>query len=295
MKKNVLAKVPLIAVAALPMTLGLVFAQTSANNAQAPQRVQPLQPGQQSQQGHTQQGQTQRGQQNGQRQQSGTNYADVFLQKLAAQLGISVDKLKAAAQAASKSTIDQGVKAGDFPADMAQNMTQRLQDNPFALAGGRGGHGGGRGGHGDGDFGGRGGRGGDFQGSQQGQQMGRDGAGRTGGARGGAGQVVTAAVAKALRLTEQQLFTQLQNGQTVAQLAQAKGISTATLHTAAVNALKTGLAAQVKAGRLTQAQADQMIAQAQADPNFGLNFGRGGRGNGGPRGQTDTQGDAITG
>ena len=217
----------------------------------------------------------------------------MFIQKLAAQLGITVEKLKAAATAASKSTIDQGVKAGDFPADMAQNMTQRLQDDPFALAGGRGGRGGhGMHGDGDGDFGsGRDGPDGRFQGSQPGQQ------GQMG--RGGLGQAVTAAVAKALGLTEQQLFTQLQGGQTVAQIAQARGISTATLHTAAVEALKTGLATDVKAGRLTQAQADQRIAQAQADANFGLNFGRGGRG-GGPRGQTNdtpdtAQDDALTG
>lgn len=285
MKKNALASLPLIAVAALPLTVGLVFAQTSGT-AQAPQRVQPLQPGQSSQ-GQNQQGQTQQNQ----RQQSGTNYGDVFIQKLAAQLGITVEKLKAAATAASRSTIDQGVKAGDFPADMAQNMTQRLQDDPFALAGGRGG----RGGHGmhgdrDGDFGsGRDGPDGRFQGGQSDQRMGRD----------SLGQAVTAAVAKALGLTEQQLFTQLQGGQTVAQIAQARGISTATLHTAAVEALKTGLATDVKAGRLTQAQADQRIAQAQADANFGLNFGRGGRG-GGPRGQTNdtpdtAQGDAMTG
>lgn len=300
MKKNALASLPLIAVAALPLTVGLVFAQTSGT-AQAPQRVQPLQPGQssqnQNQQGQNQQGQTQQNQ----RQQSGTNYGDVFIQKLAAQLGITVEKLKAAATAASKSTIDQGVKAGDFPADMAQNMTQRLQADPFALAGGRGGRGGhGMHGDGDGDFGGRDGPDGRFQGGQQGQ-MGQPQPGQSGQRMGrdGLGQAVTAAVAKALGLTEQQLFTQLQGGQTVAQIAQARGISTATLHTAAVEALKTGLATDVKAGRLTQAQADQMIAQAQADANFGLNFGRGGRG-GGPRGQTNdtpdtAQGDAMTG
>lgn len=299
MKKNALASLPLIAVAALPLTVGLVFAQTSGT-AQAPQRVQPLQPGQSSQ-NQNQQGQTQQNQ----RQQSGTNYGDVFIQKLAAQLGITVEKLKAAATAASKSTIDQGVKAGDFPADMAQNMTQRLQDDPFALAGGRGGRGGhGMHGDGDGDFGsGRDGPDGRFQGGQPGQQgqMGQPQPGQSGQrmGRGGLGQAVTAAVAKALGLTEQQLFTQLQGGQTVAQIAQARGISTATLHTAAVEALKTGLATDVKAGRLTQAQADQRIAQAQADANFGLNLGRGGRG-GGPRGQTNdtpdtAQGDALTG
>ncbi|RJF73395.1 hypothetical protein D3875_19440 [Deinococcus cavernae] len=292
MKKDVLARLPLIALAALPLTVGLVVAQTSSSaSPSAPQRVQPLQPGQRNQQ-------TQPNQQVQPRQQSGTNYADVFLQKLAAQLGISVDRLKAAAQAAGKSTLEQGVKAGDFPAEMAQHMTQRLQDDPFALAGGRGGHGqrGGRG-HDD-NFGGPGNAQG-FQGNPSDQQMGRGSADRGGadrqGARGGFGQAVTAAVARALNLTEQQLFTQLQGGQSVAQLAQARGVSTATLHTVAVNALKTQLQADVSAGRLTQAQAAQMVTQAQADPNFGLNFGRGGRRGQDDQGDTETPGDTTMG
>lgn len=142
-------RLPLIAWAALPLTLGLAFA---AQNQ--PQRVQPVQPGQ-TQPGQTQpapgtpgipQGQRGQGQLGQERQGSGTNYADVFLQKLAAQLGVSVDKLKAAAVAAGGATIDQGVKAGDFPSDRAAEMKQRLNENPFAFGhggpGGRGGHGG---------------------------------------------------------------------------------------------------------------------------------------------------------
>lgn len=294
MKNEKFARLPLIALAALPLTVGLVFAQTTgatgANTAQAPQRVQPLQPGQQH-------GNRQQNQNATPRQQSGTNYSDVFIQKLAAGLGISVDKLRAAAASASKSTIDQGVKAGDFPADLAQNMTQRLQDNPFAFAGGRGGPGGPggmRGAHGDDDFG-RGGRGGEAQGQrgnqpgghQPGNQNGNQQGERLGGPRGEVGQAINAAVAKALGLSEQQLMTELQGGKTIAQLAQSKGVSTAAIHTAAVSALKTQLAADVKAGRLSQAQADQMLQQAQADANFGLNFGRGGRG--GDRGNTNGQ------
>jgi hypothetical protein len=233
---------PLIAWAALPLTVGMVLAQTGtaqdpATQAQA-QRVQPAQPGATS---PAQPRQAQPG--------TGTNYADVFLQKLAAQLGITLDKLKAAATAAGTATIDQGVRAGDFTADQAAFMKQNLAQNPLGLAGGRG-------------FGGPG--------------------GRHGGLRAG-GPAVTAAVARALGLTEQQLVTELQAGKTIAQLAQAKGVSTASLHAAAVAALKTALAAEVTAGRLTQAQADQMIQQAQADANFGLTpggpgLGRGGRG-----------------
>lgn len=135
-------RLPLIAWAALPLTLGLAFA---AQNQ--PQRVQPVQPGQtQVQPAPGTPGIPQQGGARGERpQQSGTNYADVFLQKLAAQLGVSVDKLRAAAVAAGSATIDQGVKAGDFPSDRAAEMKQRLNENPFAFGhggpGGRGGHG----------------------------------------------------------------------------------------------------------------------------------------------------------
>lgn len=134
-------RLPLIAWAALPLTVGLAFAAQ-------PQRVQPVQPGQ-AQQSQTQPAPglpAQPGAAQGQPgSQSGTNYGDVFLQKLAAQLGITVDKLKAAAIAAGSATIDQGVKAGDFPSDRAAEMKQRLNENPFAFGGrgpgGRGGHG----------------------------------------------------------------------------------------------------------------------------------------------------------
>lgn len=163
--KNLFRKTPLIALAALPLTVGAVLAQQSSAAAvnpttQAqPQRVQPAQPGQRNQSGTGQPTQRQQG--------SGTNYADVYLQKLAAGLGISLDRLKAAALAAGNATIDQGVKNGDIAANRAADMKTRLKDNPFGLLGGRGMGG-------PGGPGGRGMRGPD----------GRDG-GRDGGPRGG--------------------------------------------------------------------------------------------------------------
>ena len=133
-------RLPLIAWAALPLSIGLAFAAQ-------PQRVQPVQPGQTQQPGQPGQNLDQPGipqnqndrNQNGQRpaalQGSGINYADVFLQKLAAQLGIGVDRLRAAATAAGSATIDQGVQAGDFPSDRAAEMKGRLNENPFAFGG----------------------------------------------------------------------------------------------------------------------------------------------------------------
>ncbi|EYB69829.1 hypothetical protein DEIPH_ctg001orf0045 [Deinococcus phoenicis] len=228
--------------AALPLTAGLVFAAgTSATNPQPPQRVQPAQPGQTGAQPAQTRPQA----------QTRTHYADVFLQKLAAQLGISVDRLRAAATSAGNATIDQGVQAGDIPQDRAADLKARMKDAPLNFG-----------------FGGRHGRGGPGAGPV-GERGPRTGAG---------GPALTAAVAQALGLSEQALRQQLQQGQTVAQIAQARGVGTQTVRNAALAALKTQLAAQVQAGRLTQAQADQMLARAQADANFGLEFGRGGRG-----------------
>lgn len=146
--KMIFRKTPLIVLAALPLTLGAVLAQQSAPvtaaadataQAQQPrtQRVQPAQP----------------------RAQSGTNDGDVYLQKLAAGLGISLDTLKAAALAAGNATIDQGVKNGDIASNRAADMKTRLKDNPFGLlrGGGRGGPDGGPGGRGMHGPGGRGG------------------------------------------------------------------------------------------------------------------------------------------
>lgn len=151
--KNQLNRLPLIALAALPLTVGLVFAQqgsasTAADTtgtditAQAPQRVKPAQPGQ------TQNSQTQNGQTQGQQDRaarSGTNYTDTFLKNLAAQLNTTPEKLKAAALKAGTTTIDAAVKAGDIPADRAADMKTRLAENPFAFGGrgpgGRGDHG----------------------------------------------------------------------------------------------------------------------------------------------------------
>ncbi|MBB6017105.1 hypothetical protein ACFP9V_22905 [Deinococcus radiopugnans] len=147
--KTIFRKTPLIALAALPLTVGAVLAQqagtaTASATAQAQtQRVQPTQPGQRNQTPGGTSTQTVP------TTQSGTNYADVYLQKLAAGLGISLDKLKAAALAAGTATIDQGVKAGDIASNRATEMKTRLATNPFGMLGrGMGGHGGGRGMHG---------------------------------------------------------------------------------------------------------------------------------------------------
>lgn len=139
--KNIFRKTPLIALAALPLTVGAVLAQQSstatanpATQAQ-PERVEPAQLGQRNQ---NQQNRSGTGQQTQRQQGSGTNYADVYLQQLSAGLRISLDKLKAAALAAGNATLDQGVKSGDIAANRAADMKTRLKVHPFGLLSGRG-------------------------------------------------------------------------------------------------------------------------------------------------------------
>ena len=71
-----------------------------------------------------------------------------------------------------------------------------------------------------------------------------------------------AVVAKDLGLDETALQTELQSGKTIADLAKAKGIALATIAGDMLTAQKADLAQAVTDGRLTQARADQMLADA---------------------------------
>ncbi|WP_291425175.1 hypothetical protein [Deinococcus sp.] len=175
--------------------------------------------------------------------------------------------------------------SGNTGSQPRQQSGTNLQHNPFLLDG----HGG-RGGHSrhssHGDFGGRG-------------AVEQGGLGQPGTGQRGPRAAIAAAVAKSLGLSEAALRQELRGGKTIAQVAQARGVSTASVHVAAVSALQTRLAAQVKAGRVQQAQATQMVQQAQADANFGLGFGghkrggqRGGPRDGAPSGQLTPNGQS---
>jgi hypothetical protein len=94
------------------------------------------------------------------------------------------------------------------------------------------------------------------------------------GANGMHEQVMTA-VAKKLGLTYAELNTALQNGQTIAQLAQAKGISLDALKTTALDAMKASFADLVKQGVMTQEQADWMLDHMDDMPMFNFEQGTG--------------------
>jgi len=70
------------------------------------------------------------------------------------------------------------------------------------------------------------------------------------------------AAATALGMTEDELRTELQDGSTIAQVAEEKGVDLTTVTDAMLAAEKEHLAADVTAGKITQAQADERLAGA---------------------------------
>jgi hypothetical protein len=80
---------------------------------------------------------------------------------------------------------------------------------------------------------------------------------------GGRGPGLTAA-AKAIGISESDLRTAVQSGQTIADVARAKGVDVTTVIDAIVTEMNSHLADAVSNGRLTQAQADEMKANASA-------------------------------
>lgn len=94
--------------------------------------------------------------------------------------------------------------------------------------------------------------------------------------------------AKAIGITEAELNTAIQGGQTVAQVAKAHNVDVQKVIDALVQDKKDEIAAALKAGTITQAQADQQLGSATqfvTDQVNGTGFGPGrGHGFGGPGG-----------
>ena len=85
------------------------------------------------------------------------------------------------------------------------------------------------------------------------------------GFRGFKGGMDLAAFATALNMNKTDLMTELQSGNTLAQVVTEKNADLATVKTSVLAALKTNLGQAVSSGKLTQAQADQMYSQASTN------------------------------
>lgn len=149
-----------------------------------------------------------------------------FLDKLAAALNIQRSALDSAITSAGNSTADEAVQQGTLTQAQAGALKARIQAGDLGAL-----------------FGGRGPRGGPKNDAVR--------------------QAMLDAAAQTLGITADELKTQLRGGQTLAQLAQARGTTEQAVASAALAAAKTQLDQQVAAGALTQAQADAIYAQLQ--------------------------------
>jgi hypothetical protein len=188
--------------------------------------------------------QRQRGPQGGQQRGNMQQQHQAFQAALAGRLGVSTEQLKEAQKLARIDVIKQAVADGKLDQARADRMIESIQNGAGMMQPGQ------RPGQGQGQQGGPG---------QRGQQGQRPGPGAPGMNQGGPQQI-----ADILGMTPQELRTEMQAGKSLAQVAEAKGISRDTLKAKLLEAHKTRIDAAVAAGKLTAEQAQKMTERANA-------------------------------
>ena len=156
------------------------------------------------------------------------SYCATWQQTFASQLGVSVDNLIPAAKAATLAAIDEAVKKGDLPSDVATELKSRIDDAD------------GDGCHLLGGF--------------------LAGIGRHAGAADGRHDLFGAA-ATALKMTNEELFSSLHSGKNLKEIATDQNVDYATVTKAILDAAKTDLDTLVSSGHLTKAQEDAMLSR----------------------------------
>ena len=189
-------------------------------------------------------------------QLSPTEESDAIVADAAKQLGVSADKLDAALKQALENRVDAAVKAGTITAAQGAELKQRIEAGDVPLVG-------------------------------VGPGMGHRG--------GHHGFVDFSAAATYLGITEAELRTSLESGDTLAEIAKANGKTAAGLADALVAAAKADLDEKVAAGRLTAAQRTAILAdlESRIDDVVNGEFSFGFRGGpGGPPPADASAGDA---
>ena len=177
------------------------------------------------------------------------------LDDAAKRLGVEPAELRDALGKALDDQIDAAVKAGRLTQEQADALKRRRADSGLLLGGGHPGPGFER--HG-------------FRG------------GGPGFGHGGPGAVFDAA-AKAVGLTQAQLFERMRSGKSLEEIAKAQGKDYAQVKAAIRKAVKAELDQAVKDKRLTQSQADELLGHLTEHLDDGF-FGRDGRHHGPPPG-----------
>jgi predicted DNA-binding protein (UPF0251 family) len=163
------------------------------------------------------------------------------LSDAAKQLGVSADDLRAALSKAEDAQIDAAVKAGRLTQAQADEIKQHRQADGTVLGFGHGGPGpGDRGGPGHGGPGGR---------------------------------FVFDDAAKAIGISEETLFSRLRDGKSLAAIAKAHGKTLADVKAAVKKAATARLDADLKAGRITQAERDEEVGELDEELQHLGDFG----------------------
>lgn len=124
---------------------------------------------------------------------------------------------------------------------------------------------------------------------------GGDHGGRGPGGPGGRGGMGLETAAKALGITEDDLKSALQDGKTIAEVAEEKGVDVQKVIDALVTEAKTRSAEAVKAGKITQAEADEHLADITERITSFVNEGfKGGPGGPGGPGRGDGDGPGAS-
>ena len=163
-------------------------------------------------------------------QEGGGEYCQLYLDTLAAELGVSADALVPAARAAATATLQAMTDAGDLPAEIGERMLQRLENaegDGCWMLGPRFGHAVRHAAHAE--F---------LEGMWQ-------------------------AAAEALNLTPEELRTQVRDGSSLEEIAEAQGVDYATVSAAIIDSASDDLNAAVEAGRITQERADRILERIQ--------------------------------
>ena len=154
---------------------------------------------------------------------------EAYLNALAGRLGLTVDQLKEAMKQSRIDLVNQAVAEGKLDQERANRMIQAIQSGQGPGQPGQG---------------------------QRGQRPGQRGPGMP-----GPGQ----AVADLLGMTPQELRTEFQSGKSLAQVAEAKGVSRDALKAKILETRQARLDAAVAAGRMTAEQAQQASARMSAN------------------------------
>ena len=161
------------------------------------------------------------------------DHEKTVLDTAAKRLDVTPEQLREALKAGRTAEVDQLVKEGKLTQEQADAIKKRLDESGLVLGGPGGRHGG---------PGGPGGPGHGF-----------------GGKHGGGPHEMSADLAKALGLSESKLREQLQAGKTIAEIAKAQDKKLDDVKAAVKKAAVARLDAQVKAGKLTDAQRDEIV------------------------------------